>query len=126
VVQTLTTFGGLYLSDLALQSGIKIFGFQSVSDLAALPLFGLAIGLFGLLTMPLGNAYSRWRERKADAFALELTGKPKAYASALTRLANQNLAEIDPEPWVEFFLYSHPALAKRIRMAENYQQRANN
>jgi STE24 endopeptidase len=41
-----------------------------------------------------------------------------AYASALTRLANQNLAEVDPEPWVEWLLYSHPALRKRIKMAE--------
>jgi STE24 endopeptidase len=46
--------------------------------------------------------------------------KGQAYASALTRLANQNLAEVDPEPWVEFLLYSHPALGKRIEMAEKY------
>ncbi len=120
-VQTLTTFGGLFLTSLVLQSGIEVFGFESAADLAALPLFGLAISLFGLLTMPLGNAYSRWRERKADAFALKLSGKPKAYTSALSRLANQNLAEINPEPWVEFLLHSHPALAKRIQMAEDFQ-----
>jgi STE24 endopeptidase len=123
VVQTLTTFGGLYLADLVLQSGVELFGFQSAADLAALPLFGLAIGLFGLLTMPLGNAYSRWRERMADRFALDLTGKNTAYASALTRLANQNLAEVNPEPWVEFLLFSHPALGKRILMAEQHNQR---
>lgn len=123
VVQTLTTFGGLYLASQVLRLGMNIFNFQSAADLAALPLFGLVIGLFGLLTMPLGNAYSRWRERMADRFALDLTGKNLAYASALTRLANQNLAEINPEPWVEFFLYSHPALGKRIQMAEEHGQR---
>ena len=121
LVQTLTTFGGLYLASLVLQIGIRFLGFESAADLAALPLFGLAIGLYGLLTMPLGNAYSRWRERMADRFALDLTGKNTAYASALTRLANQNLAEINPEPWVEFLLYSHPALGKRIQMAEEYK-----
>lgn len=119
--QTLTTFGGLYLASLVLQIGIRFLGFESAADLAALPLFGLAIGLYGLLTMPLGNAYSRWRELMADRFALDLTGKNTAYASALTRLANQNLAEINPEPWVEFLLYSHPALGKRIQMAEEYK-----
>jgi STE24 endopeptidase len=36
----------------------------------------------------------------------------------MTRLANQNLAEVDPEPWVEILLYSHPTLKKRIEMAE--------
>ena len=47
--------------------------------------------------MPLSNAYSRWRERLADRYALETTGKPGAFASAMTRLADQNLADADPE-----------------------------
>jgi STE24 endopeptidase len=50
-----------------------------------------------------------------------MTGNGAAYASALSRLANQNLAEADPEPWVEILLYSHPALNKRIAMADNYK-----
>jgi STE24 endopeptidase len=79
------------------------------------------MGLYGLIIMPIGNAYSRQRETRADEYALRMTGKGAAYASALTRLANQNLAEADPEPWEEMLLYSHPALNKRIAMAENYQ-----
>ena len=85
-----------------------------------MPLFVLVMGAYGLLVMPLGNAFSRWREIRADEYALKMTGKGEAYASALTRLANQNLAEADPEPWVESLLYSHPALGKRIAMAEDY------
>jgi STE24 endopeptidase len=84
-----------------------------------MPLFVLVMGAYGLITMPLGNAYSRWRERLADAYAINITGKGTAYAAALKRLANQNLAEADPEPWVEFLLYSHPALSKRIAFAES-------
>jgi hypothetical protein len=34
--------------------------------------------------------------------------KAEAYASAFTRLANQNLSDIDPEPWVVFLFYNHP------------------
>jgi Zn-dependent protease with chaperone function len=49
-----------------------------------------------------------------------LTNKGEAYADALIRLSNQNLAEVDPEPWVEFMLHSHPALEKRIRMAKAF------
>jgi len=92
----------------------------SVANIAALPLLGIVIGLYGLLTMPLENAYSRRRETAADRFALEATGNGLAYASALKRLANQNLADVDPEPWVELLLYSHPALSRRIAMAEAY------
>jgi STE24 endopeptidase len=121
LVESAITLGGLYLAGLVLQWGVGVFGFESVADIAALPLFALVIGIYGLVTMPLGNAYSRQRERRADEYALQTTGKGAAYASALTRLANQNLAEADPEPWVETLLYSHPALNKRIAMAETSQ-----
>ena len=122
VFQTILTLGGLYLTSLGLIWGVSVFGFESVSDIAALPLFALFLGLFGLLTMPISNAFSRWRENLADEFALHVTGKAEAYKSALTRLSNQNLAEVDPEPWVEFLLHSHPALSKRIRRTENFPQ----
>ena len=119
-VSSVITLGGLWLTSLVLDWGVGFFGFNSVGDIAALPLFMLALGFYGLLTMPLSNAYSRWRERKADLYALQATGKAQAYASALTRLANQNLADVEPEPWVEWLLHSHPALSKRIKMARDY------
>jgi STE24 endopeptidase len=124
VVETLSTLAGLWLASLVLQWGAKAFGFQGPADIAALPIFLLAMGVYGLLTMPLTNAFSRWRERRADAYALQATQNPRAFASAMTRLANQNLAEVDPEPWVEFLLYSHPALEKRIAMAQALQEDA--
>jgi len=120
LVDSVITLGGLYLASLVLEWGMVVFGFESISDVAAMPLLALVIGVYGLVTMPLGNAYSRQRERRADEYALKVTGKGAAYASALTRLANQNLADADPEPWVELLLYSHPALNKRIAMAEDY------
>jgi len=120
IFQTVLTLGGLYLTSLGLVWGVSYFGYGSVSDIAALPLFALFLGIYGLITMPIGNAFSRWRENLADEFALQITGKPEAYKSALTRLSNQNLAEVDPEPWVEFLLHSHPALNKRITRADNY------
>ena len=125
VVQTVITLGGLYLTSRGLSWAILQFGFSSVSDIAALPIFGLSLGAFGLLTMPLSNGFSRWRERLADDFALRLTGKGAIYASALTRLGNQNLAEVDPDPWVEFLLYSHPALEKRILNAQLFLSQSN-
>jgi len=121
LVESVITLGGLYLTALVLDWSVAALGFNSISDVAAMPLLGLVMGLYGLIIMPLGNAFSRRREVKADQYALEMTGNGAAYASALTRLANQNLAETDPEPWVEYLLYSHPALEKRIAMAENYQ-----
>jgi STE24 endopeptidase len=115
---SLTTMVGLYLASLVLNWGVEFFHFDGPADIAAFPLFVLVLGLYGLGTMPIENGFSRWRERRADEYALSLTHNGTAYASALTRLANQNLADADPEEWVEWLLYSHPALGKRIRMAE--------
>jgi STE24 endopeptidase len=116
---SLTTLVGLYLASLGLNWGVEYFNFDGIADIAALPLFMLVLGLYGLVTMPIENGFSRWRERRADEYALSLTQNGKAYASALKRLANQNLADADPEAWIEWLLYSHPSLGKRIAMAES-------
>jgi STE24 endopeptidase len=117
VVESVVTLGGLWLASLGLRWSVAVLGFAGPADVAALPVLALVMGAYGLVTMPLGNAFSRWRERRADEYALSATGKAAAYAAALTRLANQNLSEVEPEFWVEFLLYSHPALGKRIAMA---------
>ncbi|MDI7277701.1 MAG: M48 family metallopeptidase [Anaerolineae bacterium] len=117
-VQAVLLLGALYLAQLFLRWGVSFFGFEGPGDVAALPLLLLAAGLFSIVTLPLSNAYSRWRERRADRFALEATGKPRAFARALTRLANQNLAEADPPRWVVILLYSHPPISERVRLAE--------
>ncbi len=115
---SITTMVGLYLASLGLNWGVKVFGFSGPADIAAFPLFVIVLGFYSLVTMPLENGFSRWRERRADEYALSLTHNGTAYASALKRLANQNLSDADPEAWVEWLLYSHPALGKRIAMAE--------
>jgi len=121
VVDTALTVIGLWIASVVMNWGVAVFGYTSPADPASLPLFIFVMGLFSLITMPLGNAYSRRRERNADRYALQATNNPQAFISAMTRLANQNLGEVDPEPWEEFLLHSHPALGKRIKMAETYK-----
>jgi Zn-dependent protease with chaperone function len=114
---TLMTLGGLYLASLGLHWAAGYFSFSGPADIAGLPALGIVLGAFGLLTQPLNNAISRWRERMADEYALQSTGKAQAFASAMVRLANQNLGEVDPEKWVVFMFYDHPPLGERIKMA---------
>ncbi|MBC8507377.1 MAG: M48 family metallopeptidase [Anaerolineales bacterium] len=121
MISSVTTLVGLYLASLGLNWGVNFFGFESAADIAALPLFGLVLGAFSFVTMPLGNAWSRSRERMADTYALETTKQSSAFISAFTRLANQNLSDVDPEPWVEWLLHSHPAISKRIAMAREFE-----
>jgi STE24 endopeptidase len=116
-VDTLLNLLGFLIIDAGLTLGVAWFGLASPFDPAALPWIALLLGAFGLITMPLSNAFSRWRESMADDFSLQVTGKPAAFASAMTRLANQNLAEAEPAPWVVFLLYSHPPLQARINKA---------
>jgi STE24 endopeptidase len=121
---TISTTISLFLASLALKWVIGYFGFNSPADVAAFPALNLIFGAYGLFTMPLGNAVSRWREELADDYALQATGKREAFASAFTRLANQNLGEVDPEKWVVFLFYSHPPLGERIAKAGRWSQTA--
>jgi len=118
---TITTALGFFLVSLAMNWAMGAFGLTGVSDPASLPALMILLSLYQLITMPIENAFSRWRENLADDFALSQTGKNAAFASAFTRLANQNLSDIDPEPWVVFLFFGHPPLKERINKAENWQ-----
>jgi STE24 endopeptidase len=64
---TMTTFIGLKVADLGLHWGMARLGYEHVWDVAAFPLLALCLFVFGLMVMPLNNAFSRSREWKADA-----------------------------------------------------------
>jgi STE24 endopeptidase len=121
---TLTTALGLYLVSLAMNFSVQWFGFQGVWDVAAFPALMLALGVYSLLTMPLENGFSRWRENLADDYALTSTGKREAFETAFIRLANQNLGEVDPETWVVWMFHDHPPLGERIAKAKHWPVKA--
>ena len=74
-----------------------------------------------LLVLPWSNAFSRWRERRADAFALRTTGNRDAFIGAMEKLAAQNLAQRRPHPWIELIFHSHPSVEKRIAFAQSWK-----
>jgi len=85
-----------------------------VMDPASYPLVAAALGVIGFVGRPALMAFTRWRERAADAFGARHTSR-EAMARALVRLADQNLADPEPPRWEELFFYSHPAIANRVR-----------
>jgi STE24 endopeptidase len=121
VFESATTLAGFWIADAFLKWGVAQLGYAGIADLAAFPLFGLALGAFGLVTMPVSNAFSRWRENMADEYALQTTRNAPAFIGAMEKLANQNLSEVEPESWVEILLYSHPAIGKRIKLGEAFK-----
>ncbi len=112
------TFAGLFVAARLYSWSLARAGFAGLTDLPALPLLAVWISLFALVTMPLGNMLSRKHERDADVFAVRTTGNAAGFASALRKLAAQNLADPDPHPLIEFLLYSHPSIHRRLRMVE--------
>ncbi|MGE5279152.1 MAG: M48 family metalloprotease, partial [Deltaproteobacteria bacterium] len=99
-------------------------GFVAMSDIAGLPLLCLILMGTGLVLLPLQNGFARRLERRADAFALGATGRPDAFIAMMRRLGKKNLADFSPARWVVFFLYDHPPLAARIRMARRFSSPA--
>ena len=65
------------------------------------------------------NAASRAHERRADRYAVDTTRNPGAFVSAMRRLAQQNLAEEEPSPVVQWLFYSHPPIRERIAIVRD-------
>jgi len=120
-VSVFMTFAGLYLTSLAYSNSLNTFGFNSVSEIAALPLLFIYLSLFGLITSPISNILSRKFEWEADTFAIETTRDKGAFISAMEKLADQNLADKTPDKIIEFLFHSHPSIDKRIKFAEDYK-----
>ncbi|MGQ9854207.1 MAG: M48 family metallopeptidase [Candidatus Oleimicrobiaceae bacterium] len=107
---------GLCLSAWCFDQALRAGHFPSGS-LAPLPLLGLLFALYQLVTAPAMHALSQHFELEADRFALRHESSAGAFSSALRRLAQMNLADPDPPRLVELFCYSHPSLARRLRLA---------
>ncbi len=116
-IGTVLAAAGFYLADVVLHALVDHFGFAGVAEIGAFPIFIFALLVFSVISMPLGNAYSRRREYAADAYAVQATGSAEPLVSALTKLADQNLADKEPAAWIEFLLHSHPSIARRIQRA---------
>ncbi len=114
-----TSFASFALAFYALRFLAPSLGYSGASDLAAFPLLYLIFFLFGTLLNPIENAYSRWREREADRFALKATG-PAGFIPAMEKLAELNLADPNPHPLIVWWFYTHPPIEKRIRMAQTF------
>ena len=94
---------------------------ENMADVASLPLILLIFTIFGIITMPIFPAFSRHMERQADEFALDMTHNSEAFVSTMEKLAYMNLSDPNPSPIIEFLLYDHPPISKRIKFAQEYR-----
>ena len=92
---------------------------------AALPALILLLTVFGFLSTPITNAYSRHVEHQADQYGLEvihglITDAPVVAAHAFQILGEVDLEEPNPSTAVKFWFYNHPPLDERMRFAQTY------
>jgi STE24 endopeptidase len=123
-IQSTLLWGGLVLVAILGEPLLSFFGAGGLDDPASLPLLLLFVELFSLATLPVVNLLSRRMEASADEFAVQLTQKPAAFAAAMWKLANQNLAEPSPPRWAEVLLHGHPSIVRRVAAAERYARAA--
>lgn len=118
-VQAATTFIGFWAANWALHYATdRMKMFETLSDFANLPLLVLVATVLTLLFRPMMNAYSRFNERQADRYAFRTIPGVEPFISSMNKLADQNLAERTPSPWIEWLFHSHPAISRRIAAAE--------
>lgn len=122
--QSILTLGGLYLINIAFHWAVDTQHlYRGLADPATIPFMLTLASIFGLIAMPLSNGLSRAIEYQADEYALQATHKVESFKSAMTRLANQNLAEVEPSPIIEFLFHNHPSIKKRLDHADEFASR---
>ncbi len=120
IIGTVSSFLTLFLIAFLYENTIALLSFKSITEIEALPILSLWGAVIGLIQSPFGNILSRKFEYEADEYAVTATSKPGPYISTLKKLTEQNLADKDPHPFVEWFFYSHPSIKNRINALKKF------
>jgi len=119
-VQASLTFAGFYAASRVLPILSERWGFASAADIAASPVMALIMTGISLAVLPIVNSFSRYLEKAADLYALEITGDSLAFVSSMEKLAELNLANKAPNKIIEFIFYSHPSIEERVKLAADH------
>jgi STE24 endopeptidase len=93
---------------------------KEMTDSANHPSLVICLIMIIFLSNPFENAVSRFMERRADKYSLELTGKPEVFITMKVQLARVNRSYLLPHPVYSWFYGSHPTIIERIKMAEDF------
>jgi Zn-dependent protease with chaperone function len=121
---------GFYLTFLAIRWFVVRWGahfdVRSPDDPASLPVFALILLLLNFFSEPIANAFSRMQEHEADRYSLDVTqgilpDPGQAAAQAFEIEGETDLEPPSPNPFIVFWLYSHPPVAQRLEFALHYK-----
>jgi STE24 endopeptidase len=91
----------------------------SLSDPRGMPVLLFMVSLFGLLALPVFNAFARMVETQADAYSLRTENRPDALATALVKTAEYRYPR--PGKLEEAIFYDHPSVERRVRAAMEWK-----
>jgi len=99
---------------------------MDVADLASLPIVLIVLTVVVFLASPALNGISRHFEHQADQFGLEVaygvvSDPNTADVQSFQIMAQEDLEDPDPSPFIRFWLYTHPSTEERIRFAATYK-----
>lgn len=125
----LLTLIGLYVTNKMMVWIINKWGSKlkvsSIHDIAVLPLFLLIIAVLSFASDPISNAVSRYQEKSADLYALELTEDKQAAVSTFHELSKAGLSQVNPPYLVKLFRYGHPTMLERMTYMNQYEENNN-
>ena len=116
----------IVVREVGARRGVPLRGVEGVGDLASLPIVLLVLTVLVFVASPALNGISRHYEHQADQFGLEvaygIVADPNtADVHSFQILGEEDLEDPDPNPFVRFWLYTHPPLEERIRFAASYR-----
>jgi STE24 endopeptidase len=91
----------------------------ALPDPAGLPVLVFMFTLFGVLTLPISNTFSRTLEAQADMYSLQTENRPDALASSLVKTAEYRYPR--PGRLEEIIFYDHPSVESRVRTAMEWK-----
>lgn len=97
------------------------WGVRGVDDVAAVPVYFIALSVAGLVLTPVNNSIIRWNESEADAFGLDVAREPDGFAQAAMQLSEYR--KIEPGALEEILFYDHPSGRTRVRMSMEWKAR---
>ena len=121
-------YAGYHATHWLLRSWGPRWHIRGVADWASLPALLLIASVFGFFSEPVANGYSRWQEHQADIYGLEIirgiVSNPAAVAAHTFQvLGEESLDEPDPDPFIEFWTFSHPSISERVAFSSSYYDR---
>jgi STE24 endopeptidase len=91
----------------------------TLAEPRGLPVLMFMVSLFGLISLPVFNTFSRTLEAQADMYSLRTENRPDALSTSLVKTAEYRYPR--PNSLEEIIFYDHPSVERRVRTAMEWK-----